>query len=130
MSTIGDESTLFWVKSEKGRKVKKWKSYFFSSYFQLISMRFHSNFRQDHSSDGKFNSTSNKYAHDILLVDPTPHKMRNTWKNVMVISAPCFLMYFSFFPPKVCHVCTCWMYNWIPHPTSSLAQNLRETTRR
>ena len=54
------------------------KNYSFNSYFQHISMWFHSNFEPDQSLDGEFISPSNEYPLDILLVDPTPLKIRNT----------------------------------------------------
>ena len=86
------------------KKNKQVKKLLFNSYFQLISMWFYSNFNRDHLLDGEFNSTSNEYPLDILLVDPAPWKMRNTWKNVMMMSQSHFFMYFLFFvkrdPPK------------------------------
>ena len=59
-------------------------------------------------------------------------KMKNTWKNVMMMSSSHFFMYFSFsverVPPKVCRVGTPWMRNWILHPTASPTRHLSKTT--
>ena len=53
-------------------------------------MSFYSNFDQEPSLDGEFNSTSNEYPIGILLVDPNPQKIGNTWKNVMMMSTSHF----------------------------------------
>ena len=62
------------------------------SYFQHISLCFYSNFEWDDSLDTELIYASNEYPHCILLMDPTPRKMRNTLKNF-----PSILMHFSFF---------------------------------
>ena len=95
-------------------------------------MWFYSNFKQEQSLDGEYNSASNEYPLGILLVDPVPQKTRNTWKNVTMSSSSRFFMYFLFFveqdPSKVCRVGTRWMQNWIPHPTTAPVQNLSKTS--
>lgn len=59
-------------------------------------MWFYSNFEWEHLLNGKFNSTSNKYSFGILLVDPSPRKTRNTWKNMMLVSTSHFSCIFYF----------------------------------
>ena len=67
-------------------------------------MWFYPNLDREHSLDGEFKSTSNKYPFGILLMYLTPRKTRNTWKNVVLTSSSHFFMYFLFFversPPK------------------------------
>ena len=50
---------------------RKERNYFFCSYFQHISLCFHSNFDRESSLDVEFDSASNEYPHCILLTDPT-----------------------------------------------------------
>ena len=110
------------------------KTTFFCSYFRHISLCFYSKFDRDSSLDAEFNSTSNKYPHSILLLDPATPKTINTWKNVMMTSSSCFFRSLLFLgyrvPSKVCSVGTCCMWNQIPHPSSSPDQNLSKNTRR
>ena len=40
--------------------------------------------------DGEFDSASNEYPLGILLVDSSPRKTRNRWKNVMMMSSSHF----------------------------------------
>ena len=42
-------------------------------------MWFYSNFKWEDSLDGEFNSTSNEYPLNILLLEPAPRKTRNNW---------------------------------------------------
>ena len=51
---------------------------------------FYSNFDQESLLDVEFDFASNKYPHNILLMDPSTQKTRNTWKNVMMMSSSCF----------------------------------------
>ena len=61
----------------------KEKNYNFSSYFKHISLSFHSDFEQEHSFDVEFNYASNKYPHCMLLIELSPRKIRNAFKNVI-----------------------------------------------
>ena len=54
-------------------------------------MVFYSNFERKGSLDAEFNSRSNGYPHYILLMDPSTAKIRNTRKNVMMMSSSNFL---------------------------------------
>ena len=63
--------------------------------FQHISSCFYLNFNWEISLDAELNFASNKYPLDILLMDPTTPKTRNTWKNVMMSSSH-FSRYFLF----------------------------------
>ena len=47
---------------------------------QLISIRFYSNFKREHSLDTKFYSPSKEYPCHIILMDLSTRKMRKTWK--------------------------------------------------
>ena len=58
---------------------------------------FYSNFDQESSLDAELNSTSNEYALDILLMDPTTLKTRNTRKNMMMTSSSHFFQVFLAF---------------------------------
>ena len=49
-----------------------------------------------YSLDVESNSTSNQYPLDILLIDPTTPKTRNTWKNMMMMSSSHLFKYFLF----------------------------------
>ena len=62
------------------------ETYFFCSYFRHISLCFYSNSERESLLDAEFNSRSNEYPHCILLTDPANPKIRNTWKNVMMMS--------------------------------------------
>ena len=57
------------------------ENYFFSSYFQHISLCFYSKFKRESSLDAEFDSASNQYPHCILLMDPAAPKTRNTLKT-------------------------------------------------
>ena len=72
---------MWLANSIKNESTAKSEENYFFNYFLLISMWFYSNFDQEHSLDGEFNSASNEYPHGILLVDPAPRKTRNTWKT-------------------------------------------------
>ena len=61
------------------------KTTFFGSYFRHISLWFYSNSEWESSLDAEFDSASNEYPHSILLMDPVAPKIRNTWKNVMMM---------------------------------------------
>ena len=106
----------------------------FCLYFRHIYMCFYSNFNRESLLDAELNSTSREYRHGILLMRPSTPKMRNAWKNVMMMSSSQFFRYFMFFwqrgMSKVCRVGTRWMRNLIPHPTRSLDRNLSKNTGR
>ena len=60
--------------------------------FLTYPLCFYSNFDRDSSLDVELNSTSNEYPLSILLTDPATPKIRNTWKNVMML---CFYSIFD-----------------------------------
>ena len=108
---------------------------FFCSYFWHISLCFYSNFDRESSLDVELNFASNEYPLNILLMSLATPKIRNTWKNVTMMSSSSsshFFRYFFFLgewcPSKVCRVGTRWMRNLIPHPTSYLDRNLSKNT--
>ena len=92
-------------------------------YFQHISLCFYSNIDRESLLDEELNSTSNEYPLGILLMDPATRKTR----KVMMMSSSHFLGISCFWgssPSNVCRVGTRWMWNLIPHPTSSPDRNL------
>ena len=46
-----------------------------------------------YSLDVEFNSASNDYPHDILLMYPATPKTRNTWKNMTMMFCQAFLVF-------------------------------------
>ena len=83
------------------------KTTYFCLYFRHISPCYYSNFDRESSLDAELNSTSNEYPLSILLINPAAQKIRNTLKNVMMMSSSHFFRDFLFLgqrgPSKVCH---------------------------
>ena len=109
------------------------KNYFLCSYFRHISLCFYSNSERKSSLDVEFDSASNDYPQCILLTDPTtpkkeiPEKMW-WWHHHHIFQV--FLFFGVAGSIKSIQVGTPWMWNQIPHPTSSPNRNLIKSTMR
>ena len=86
--------------------IKKTTFLFVFSTYLLV---FYSNFDREISLDVEFNSASNEYPNCILLTDPSTPKIRNTWKNVMMMSSSHFSGIFCFWGRGICQKYTVWV---------------------
>ena len=88
---------------------KEWKKLLFCSYVRHISLWFYSNCERERSLDVEFNLVSNEYPHCIIFTDLTTSKIRNTWKNVMMMSSSRFLGISCFWSSRVYQKYVAWV---------------------